>query len=298
MRASAEGVTSSAVNGAVFSDALRAAWGDRGIPALPQGAAKDGWAMPPALLVMSSTHWWEGMGQGDRRACAAAQAVQAIFLGRYFEAALIQRLVRESMRACRSDARVLLQEAIEECQHSIWFDEVLATYPDVRPRISRRFAVATGLTPKSGMKTTSWLAVLLGELLIDELNRATAGDPSCGGRVKDLSAAHSADEALHVRTASSAVLELRVSPAARAAVRVSVYVLLREVLQPAVPKRLIERHGHPPAVRLGQVEAVRELVVRALRRLGRSAGDVEWGLALGRRAETMRLGGRTRTTVV
>lgn len=284
--------------GTEFSDALHAAWADRVFPLLDEDATTDGWAMPEALLAVSSTTWWRSLDEQERRQCAGAQAVQAIFLGRSFEAALIQRLVRESTRVSRGDARVLLQEAIEECQHSIWFDQVFAAYPHIHPHISRKFATASALAPKSGMTTSSWLAILLGELLIDEINRATSADPHCGGIVKNLAVLHSADEALHVRTASFVAHNLRVNRFARANVRFSMYLLLREVLQPAVPRSLIDRHGYPEVVKVRQVAAVQELLTRILRRFGRSADDVAWGISLARRADELRLGGASRTTVV
>jgi hypothetical protein len=211
-----------------------------------------------------------------------------MYLGRFFEASLVRRLVASAVDEDPRWARILLAEAAEECTHSIWFTDALSARTEVFA-LPFYLRAARRLAPDRRMSRSAWASSLAGELLIDALNQGTAKDPGCGGPVKQVSVAHARSEALHVRTASHALTRTTPDRTSDALVVTSTLLQVRAIVTPAIPATIVDRHGPPGRLHLRSAETVAGVVESVVRRVSSSLRSVAWARILERAALSISL---------
>ncbi|MER8231707.1 diiron oxygenase [Streptomyces sp. NPDC094049] len=161
------------------------------------------WFWPPELVSLYGTPLWHRMSEEQRIALSRHEAVSLASLGIWFEIVLIQLLVRHVYdKSPTSDhVRYALTEIADECRHSMMFARMIRTigepaYPV--PRLHHNLArVLKSVSTTPG----SFAATLLGEEILDWMQRLTFPDERVQPLVRGVTRIHVIEEARHVRYA-------------------------------------------------------------------------------------------------
>ncbi|MEU9759724.1 diiron oxygenase [Streptomyces sp. NPDC047985] len=161
------------------------------------------WHWPPELVSLYDTSLWRRMSQEQRLDLSRHEAASLASLGIWFEIILMQLLVRHIYdRPLTSDhVRYALTEIADECRHSMMFGRMIkwSGAPDYPvPRVYHNLArvlKAVSTTPGS------FAATLLGEEILDWMQRLTFPDERVQPLVRGVTRIHVVEEARHVRYA-------------------------------------------------------------------------------------------------
>ncbi|MEO3767936.1 diiron oxygenase [Streptomyces sp. B8F3] len=161
------------------------------------------WFWPPELVSLYDTPLWRRMSEEQRRELARLEAASLASLGIWFEIILMQLLVRHiyDKPVTSNHARYALTEIADECRHSMMFARMITKggaepYPVTRfhhnlARIFKTFSTTPG----------SFTATLLGEEILDWMQRLTFPDERIQPLVRGVTRIHVVEEARHVRYA-------------------------------------------------------------------------------------------------
>ncbi|MFE6159581.1 diiron oxygenase [Streptomyces sp. NPDC056486] len=161
------------------------------------------WFWPPELLSLYGTPMWQRMSEEQRIALSQHEAAALASLGIWFELILMQLLVRHiyDKPATSSHVRYALTEIEDECRHSKMFARLITRgdtpyYPvsTVHRNLGRLFKTIS-TTPGS------FTATLLGEEILDWMQRLTFPDERVQTLVRGVTRIHVVEEARHVRYA-------------------------------------------------------------------------------------------------
>ena len=161
------------------------------------------WFWSPELVSLYGTPLWRKMSEEQRMDLARHEAASLASLGIWFEIILMQLLVRHiyDKPVTSNHVRYALTEIGDECRHSMMFAKLIQrggtpAYPV--PRLYHN--VARGLKTVS---TTpgSFAATLLGEEILDWMQRLTFPDERVQPLVRGVTRIHVIEEARHVRYA-------------------------------------------------------------------------------------------------
>ncbi|WP_435864306.1 AurF N-oxygenase family protein [Streptomyces sparsogenes] len=161
------------------------------------------WFWPPELVSLYDTPMWRRMSEEQRVALSRHEAAALASLGIWFEVILIQLLTRHiyDKPATSAHVRYALTEIADECRHSKMFARLIAkggtpAYPPVRLHHNLgRFFKTVSTTPGS------FTATLLGEEVLDWMQRLTFPDERVQPLVRGVTRIHVVEEARHVRYA-------------------------------------------------------------------------------------------------
>ncbi|MFE9408191.1 diiron oxygenase [Streptomyces sp. NPDC006704] len=161
------------------------------------------WFWPPELLSLYDTPLWRRMSEDQRMELARHEAASLASLGIWFEIILMQLLVRHiyDKSVTSNHVRYALTEIADECRHSMMFARMIKkggapTYPV--PRIYHNLArVLKTVSTTPG----SFAATLLGEEILDWMQRLTFPDDRVQTIVRGVTRIHVVEEARHVRYA-------------------------------------------------------------------------------------------------
>ncbi|MDT0308323.1 diiron oxygenase [Streptomyces sp. DSM 44917] len=165
--------------------------------------AEGKWFWPPELLSLYDTPLWYQMSERQRMELSRHEAAALASLGIWFEMILMQLLVRHIYDKPMTSAHVryALTEIADECRHSMMFARAVkkAGTPEYRPNalhhnLSRVFK-AISTTPGS------FTATLLGEEVLDWMQRLTFPDERVQPLIRGVTRIHVVEEARHVRYA-------------------------------------------------------------------------------------------------
>ncbi|MDT0265663.1 diiron oxygenase [Streptomyces sp. DSM 44915] len=161
------------------------------------------WYWPPELVSLYDTPLWYRMSEEQRIALSRHEAAALASLGIWFELILMQLLVRHiyDKPATSAHVRYALTEIADECRHSMMFARVIThgdtpNYPPVRAhhnvaRVFKTFSTTPG----------SFVATLLGEEVLDWMQRMTFPDERVQPLIRGVTRIHVVEEARHVRYA-------------------------------------------------------------------------------------------------
>ncbi|MET9345364.1 AurF N-oxygenase family protein [Streptomyces termitum] len=161
------------------------------------------WFWPPELVSLYDTPLWRGMSEEQRIALSRHEAAALASLGIWFEVILMQLLVRHVYDRDLTSHHVgyALTEIADECRHSMMFARMIrkggtGSYPV--PRVHHNLArVLKSVSTTPG----SFASTLLGEEVLDWMQRLTFPDERVQPLVRGVTRIHVVEEARHVRYA-------------------------------------------------------------------------------------------------
>ncbi|MEU2504817.1 diiron oxygenase [Streptomyces sp. NPDC007863] len=161
------------------------------------------WYWPPELVSLYGTPLWRRMSEEQRIDLSRHEAASLASLGIWFEIILMQLLVRHVYDKPLTGSHVgyALTEIADECRHSMMFARLIrksgtGEYPV--PRVYHnlgRVLKTVSTTPGS------FAATLLGEEILDWMQRLTFPDERVQPLVRGVTRIHVVEEARHVRYA-------------------------------------------------------------------------------------------------
>ncbi|PBC96232.1 P-aminobenzoate N-oxygenase AurF [Streptomyces sp. OV198] len=161
------------------------------------------WFWPPELVSLYDTPLWKRMSEEQRILLSHHEAAALASLGIWFEIILMQLLVRHiyDKAATSAHVRYALTEIEDECRHSKMFARLISRggmpyYPVSRTHLNLgRVFKTISTTPGS------FTATLLGEEILDWMQRLTFPDERVQSLVRGVTRIHVVEEARHVRYA-------------------------------------------------------------------------------------------------
>ncbi|MEU0630129.1 diiron oxygenase [Streptomyces sp. NPDC005989] len=166
--------------------------------------AEDGkWFWPPELVSLYDTPLWRKMSEEQRMELSRHEAASLASLGIWFEIILMQLLVRHiyDRPVTSNHVRYALTEIADECRHSMMFGRMIkwGGSPDYPvPRVYHNLArVLKTISTTPG----SFAATLLGEEILDWMQRLTFPDERVQTLIRGVTRIHVVEEARHVRYA-------------------------------------------------------------------------------------------------
>nr|WTB33669.1 diiron oxygenase [Streptomyces sp. NBC_00830] len=161
------------------------------------------WFWPPELVSLYDTPLWRKMSEEQRMDLARHEAASLASLGIWFEIILMQLLVRHiyDKPVTSNHVRYALTEIADECRHSMMFGRMIGwsdapNYPV--PHVYHNLArVLKTVSTTPG----SFAATLLGEEILDWMQRLTFPDERVQTLVRGVTRIHVVEEARHVRYA-------------------------------------------------------------------------------------------------
>ncbi|MEU6991901.1 diiron oxygenase [Streptomyces sp. NPDC046465] len=161
------------------------------------------WFWPPELVSLYDTPLWKRMSEEQRLDLARHEAASLTSLGIWFEIILMQLLVRHiyDKSVTSAHVRYALTEIADECRHSMMFARVIEkggapTYPVTRLTHNLARVLKTVSTTPG-----SFACTLLGEEILDWMQRLTFPDERVQTLVRGVTRIHVVEEARHVRYA-------------------------------------------------------------------------------------------------
>ncbi|MEU6012880.1 diiron oxygenase [Streptomyces sp. NPDC047515] len=161
------------------------------------------WFWPPELVSLYDTPLWRKMSEEQRMDLSRHEAASLASLGIWFEIILMQLLVRHiyDKPPTSNHVRYALTEIADECRHSMMFGRMIkwSRAPDYPvPRVYHNLArVLKTISTTPG----SFAATLLGEEILDWMQRLTFPDERVQTLVRGVTRIHVVEEARHVRYA-------------------------------------------------------------------------------------------------
>ncbi|GAA0360250.1 diiron oxygenase [Streptomyces blastmyceticus] len=161
------------------------------------------WFWPPELLSLYGTPMWRRMPEEQRLELSRHEAASLASLGIWFEIILMQLLVRHvyDKPVGSAHVRYALTEIADECRHSQMFARMIEksgapTYPvsGLHHNLAR---VLKSVSTTPG----SFACTLLGEEILDYMQRLTFPDDRVQTIVRGVTRIHVVEEARHVRYA-------------------------------------------------------------------------------------------------
>ncbi|MCF6524674.1 diiron oxygenase [Streptomyces sp. JJ36] len=161
------------------------------------------WFWPPELVSLYDTPLWRRMSEEQRMNLSRLEAASLASLGIWFEVILIQLLARHIYDKPLTSAHVryALTEIADECRHSMMFARMInrggaPAYPVRRLHHNLARVLKTVSTTPG-----SFTATLLGEEILDWMQRLTFPDERVQSLVRGVTRIHVIEEARHVRYA-------------------------------------------------------------------------------------------------
>ncbi|WP_030995001.1 AurF N-oxygenase family protein [Streptomyces sp. NRRL F-5630] len=161
------------------------------------------WFWPPELVSLYGTPMWERMSEEQRITLSMHEAASLASLGVWFEIILMQLLVRHiyDKDITSAHTRYALTEIADECRHSMMFARLVKA-GGVDPYPVTRFNHNMGRVLKTISTTPgSFACTLLGEEILDWMQRLTFPDERVQPLVRGVTRIHVIEEARHVRYA-------------------------------------------------------------------------------------------------
>ncbi|WP_455361684.1 AurF N-oxygenase family protein [Streptomyces sp. SYSU K21746] len=164
---------------------------------------KGKWFWPPELVSLYDTPLWRKMSEEQRMELARHEAASLASLGIWFEIILMQLLVRHiyDKSLTSNHVRYALTEIADECRHSMMFARMIQkggapAYPVSKLNHNLARVLKTVSTTPG-----SFACTLLGEEILDWMQRLTFPDERVQTLVRGVTRIHVVEEARHVRYA-------------------------------------------------------------------------------------------------
>lgn len=212
--------------------------------------------LPAEHLPLYGTPAWEAMREADRCRYSRHECASLFSTVVWLENILMAVLVRHLYRLAPDHPahRWLLTEVADECRHSVMFGDYVrrAGTPAYRP--SARLRAEGELFLRTQGLTSTFIAILAAEELVDQSNRATMRAASVHPLPREIARIHVAEETRHrsfakrvIREQWPALSALQKATTALAA-PVVVFTIAESVLNPAVYRTLRIQGGYATAM--------------------------------------------------
>ncbi|GAA3375522.1 diiron oxygenase [Streptomyces sannanensis] len=161
------------------------------------------WFWPPELISLYDTPLWRGMSEEQRMELARHEAASLASLGIWFEIILMQLLVRHiyDKSVTSNHVRYALTEIADECQHSMMFARLITKSGAPACPVPRVYHNLARVLKTVSTTPGSFAATLLGEEILDWMQRLTFPDERVQSLVRGVTRIHVVEEARHVRYA-------------------------------------------------------------------------------------------------
>ncbi|MEV0125338.1 diiron oxygenase [Streptomyces sp. NPDC050703] len=161
------------------------------------------WFWPPELVSLYGTPMWKRMSEEQRFDLARHEAASLASLGIWFEVILMQLLVRHIYDKSLTSAHVryALTEIADECRHSMMFGRMIEKGGAPAYPVSRRDHNLARVLKTVSTTPGSFACTLLGEEILDWMQRLTFPDERVQTLVRGVTRIHVVEEARHVRYA-------------------------------------------------------------------------------------------------
>ncbi|CAM5579043.1 membrane protein [Streptomyces avidinii] len=158
---------------------------------------------PPELLSLYDTPLWKKMGEEQRIELSRHEAAALGSLGIWFEIILMQLLVRHiyDKSLTSNHVRYALTEIADECRHSMMFARMIKTGGAPEYPVSRTNHNLARVLKTVSTTPGSFACTLLGEEILDWMQRLTFPDERIQPLVRGVTRIHVIEEARHVRYA-------------------------------------------------------------------------------------------------
>lgn len=161
------------------------------------------WFWPPELVSLYDTPLWRRMPEEQRMDLARHEAASLASLGIWFEIILMQLLVRHiyDKPVTSAHVRYALTEIADECRHSKMFARLIHKSGTPAYPVSRRHHNLGRVLKTISTTPGSFACTLLGEEILDWMQRLTFPDERIQPLVRGVTRIHVVEEARHVRYA-------------------------------------------------------------------------------------------------
>ncbi|GAU65450.1 hypothetical protein SSP35_01_07920 [Streptomyces sp. NBRC 110611] len=163
----------------------------------------DKWFWPPELVSLYDTPLWRRMPLEQRQDLARHEAASLASLGIWFEIILMQLLVRHiyDKPVTSAHVRYALTEIADECRHSKMFARMIQRGGAPAYPVSRLNHQLARVLKTVSTTPGSFACTLLGEEILDWMQRLTFPDQRVQPLVRGVTRIHVVEEARHVRYA-------------------------------------------------------------------------------------------------
>lgn len=161
------------------------------------------WFWPPELVSLYDTPLWRRMPEEQRIDLSRHEVASLASLGIWFEIILMQLLVRHIYdKPLTSDhVRYALTEIADECRHSMMFARLIRRGGSPEYPVPRMYHNLARVLKTVSTTPGSFAATLLGEEILDWMQRLTFPDDRIQPLVRGVTRIHVVEEARHVRYA-------------------------------------------------------------------------------------------------
>ncbi|ALO11027.1 Putative membrane protein [Streptomyces venezuelae] len=161
------------------------------------------WFWPPELVSLYDTPLWRRMSEEQRIALSRHEAASLASLGIWFEIILMQLLVRHiyDKSLTSHHVRYALTEIADECRHSMMFARLIQRGGTPAYPVPRLYHNLARLLKTVSTTPGSFASTLLGEEILDWMQRLTFPDERVQTLVRGVTRIHVVEEARHVRYA-------------------------------------------------------------------------------------------------
>ncbi|MCB5165098.1 diiron oxygenase [Streptomyces bambusae] len=161
------------------------------------------WYWPPELVSLYDTPLWKKMAEEQRMELARHEAAALASLGIWFEIILMQLLVRHvyDKPLTSKHVRYALTEIADECRHSMMFARMIERHGAPAYPVSRTNHNLGRVLKTVSTTPGSFACTLLGEEVLDWMQRLTFPDERIQPLVRGVTRIHVIEEARHVRYA-------------------------------------------------------------------------------------------------
>ncbi|MEV7871554.1 diiron oxygenase [Streptomyces sp. NPDC088124] len=161
------------------------------------------WHWPPELVSLYGTPLWHTMSEERRMELARHEAASLASLGIWFEIILMQLLVRHiyDKPVTSSHVRYALTEIADECRHSMMFAKLIRKGGTPAYPVPGRYHNMARVLKTVSTTPGSFAATLLGEEILDWMQRLAFPDERVQPLVRGVTRIHVIEEARHVRYA-------------------------------------------------------------------------------------------------
>ncbi|MCX2183403.1 diiron oxygenase [Streptomyces sp. SKN60] len=161
------------------------------------------WFWPPELVSLYGTPLWRRMSEEQRIDLSRHEAASLASLGIWFEIILMQLLVRHiyDKSLTSSHVRYALTEIADECRHSMMFAKLIRRGGAPEYPVPRMYHNLGRVLKTVSTTPGSFAATLLGEEILDWMQRLTFPDERVQPLVRGVTRIHVVEEARHVRYA-------------------------------------------------------------------------------------------------
>ncbi|PRH80171.1 hypothetical protein C6N75_05510 [Streptomyces solincola] len=163
----------------------------------------DKWSWPPELVSLYGTPLWRRMSEEQRMDLARHEAASLASLGIWFEIILMQLLVRHiyDKSVTSNHVRYALTEIADECRHSMMFARMIQYGGAPAYQVPRVYHNLARVLKTVSTTPGSFASTLLGEEILDWMQRLTFPDERVQPLVRGVTRIHVVEEARHVRYA-------------------------------------------------------------------------------------------------